>query len=90
MNMTREKTLIWLKEFEMLYKHIHGSSSIKNSNTTEIILCPSYIHIPLVSEYITSRNLPFLSVGSQDISAETSGAYTSQSRRQLKPYINIQ
>lgn len=52
-----------------------AKASFSDSKEKEIIICPSYIHLPLMKSYIWGNKVP-LSLGTQDISPFEEGAHT--------------
>lgn len=52
-----------------------SKSSFANRSEKELIVCPSYLHIPLMKSYIESHKL-MIRLGTQDISPFEEGAHT--------------
>ncbi len=71
-NKTIEEAKQWLNQFSVK----RSAFSVQQENL-KIIICPSYIHLPLFQEYIAAQKLP-IELGAQDVSAFDSGAYTGQ------------
>ena len=72
-NKTLEEAENWIKEFISLVK----SRPLPEENPSEIILCPSYHHLPLLKDRIMNSHLP-IKLGAQNISSFPSGAYTGE------------
>lgn len=54
----------------------------------EIIVCPSFLHLPILKSYILNHKFP-IKLGAQDISAFSEGAYTGEvNGRQLKEFVD--
>lgn len=53
----------------------NGEWQIANGNEREIIVCPPYIHLPMMKAFIAEHNLP-IKLGTQDISPFEEGAHT--------------
>ncbi len=45
------------------------------AGAVDIVLCPSFVHVPLVAEHVTGSPVR---VGAQDVSAEEKGAFTGE------------
>lgn len=50
-------------------------SGINAVTTAEVVVCPTYVHLPLVCERLQGGSV---GVGAQDVSDEESGAYTGE------------
>ncbi len=54
----------------------------------EIIVCPSFIHLPIMKEFIEGQRLP-LKLGAQDVSPFDEGAYTGEvNGEQIKEFVD--
>ncbi|MBI2611795.1 triosephosphate isomerase [Candidatus Gottesmanbacteria bacterium] len=63
----------------------HAIKNIKSDH--EIVVCPSFIHLPLAKILCTTLNLP-LKIGAQDVSPYSIGAYTGEvAAEQLKEMV---
>ena len=72
-NKDTSEIITWFKSVSQLFIE----RKLKNLADFEIVICSTYIHIPLVKQQITSYQLPF-KVGAQDISPYSNGAYTGE------------
>jgi len=68
-NKTESEAKDWLSEI----------SSLKDQNlqNKEIIVCPSYVHLPTMKAFIEKQMLP-IKLGAQNISSFNEGAYTGE------------
>lgn len=69
-NKTAEETIVFLDAL----KEVLPSVNLLNK---EIIILPSFLSIPAAAAFIESEGLP-ISLGSQDISAQDTGAFTGE------------
>lgn len=67
-NKTKEEALVFLEEFSDTYKPKSGVTTI---------ICPPYLLVPVVSEFIKSKNIGVV-LGVQDISKFDGGAHTGE------------
>ena len=72
-NKTEEETLIWLNEI----KELLAEKPSYGEGDKEIVVCPPFTLLPILSKFIKSNQLP-IRVGSQDISIFGQGAYTGE------------
>lgn len=80
-NKTESEAKEWISE-------VSGLKDQDLSNK-DIVLCPSFIHLPIVKASIGEQMLP-IRLGAQDISAFEEGAYTGEvSARQIKEFANF-
>lgn len=58
---------------------LSAMSGLKDQNLSnkEVIVCPSFVHLPAMKTYIKEQKLP-IKLGTQDISPFSEGAYTGQ------------
>ncbi|MBI3954986.1 triosephosphate isomerase [Candidatus Gottesmanbacteria bacterium] len=63
----------WFTEFNELFKQ--GSQT--SLDNLEIVICPPFIYLPEATKLINNYNLP-ISLGAQDVSPFTTGAYTGE------------
>jgi len=68
MNMSTHQVLAWVEKAKT-------NSKVFSNPVVKVIVCPSFIHIPLLTEL--STKLGFY-LGSQDISVHTSGSHTGE------------
>jgi triosephosphate isomerase len=75
----------WLNDF----KNIISQKSKNTFNELEIVICPSYIHLEIMSEFIRKNELP-LKLGVQNLSPYEQGAYTGEvSASQVVDYVKF-
>ncbi len=75
-NKTSAEVKTWLADFQPFWKK-------NRSSDLEIVLCPSFIHIPLVA-----AALPMLPLGAQTLSPYPTGSYTGAvAASMLKEYV---
>lgn len=67
-NKTQEETLTFLSDFLKTYEH---------RPNVKVVICPPYLLVPAVSEFIKSNNLP-IEIGVQDISKFPEGMHTGE------------
>lgn len=60
----------WLDTFSASYNKIHPAGKM-------VILCPSFIHVPLFKKYLDDCKLPIF-LGAQDVSRFDHGMYTGE------------
>lgn len=68
-NKTAAEAIEWLREISPL-------TTLPASNK-KMIVCPSYLSVPTVSEFIKSNDLP-IEIGVQNVSSFEGGAYTGE------------
>jgi len=72
------KMSLGLKETGSLTSEIlKGLKKIKNLQNLEIVLCPSFIALPMVKELVKNSSLPIF-LGAQNVFWEEKGAYTGE------------
>lgn len=65
-----------------------GQFPISNETQKEIIVCPSFVHLPLMKAFVKERGLP-IKLGAQNISPFGEGAYTGEvNGRQIKEFAD--
>ena len=67
-NNNNSEALVWLEKFSQIYNP---------TGSTEVILCPTYTHLPALKAVIKEREIP-LKLGAQDLSPFKNGAYTGE------------
>lgn len=70
-NKTKSEAIEWLQEVSKI------KNQISNLENKEIVVCPSYVHLPAMKAYIEEQKIP-IKLGAQDISPFAQGAYTGQ------------
>ena len=78
----------WLEEFSIFNFHrSEGSPLADFSNDSEVIICPSFVLIPVIRSHL-SHHTPHLSIGAQDVSKFEEGQYTGEvSAKMLKDLV---
>lgn len=78
-NKTPKEAISWLEKI---------AENLTTGENKEVILCPSFALLPVVSEVIKRLNLP-IKLGSQDFPAFEEGSYTGEeSPRLLKEFVS--
>jgi triosephosphate isomerase len=70
-NKTVEETRIWLEEIKKFF------DTKPNYGNKEIVVCPPFIHLGLILNFVHEHNLP-IGLGVQDLSQFGRGAYTGE------------
>ncbi|MCL5438667.1 MAG: triose-phosphate isomerase [Patescibacteria group bacterium] len=82
-NKTEHESIKWIQEFP-----ISSRSAGQFPNNKEIIICPSFVYLPLLKSYILDHNLP-IKLGTQNISKFDEGAYTGEiNGKQIKDFAD--
>jgi len=71
-NKTESEAKDWLSEISIFFK-----DQALNLSNKEIIVCPSFVHLPAMKTFIEEQKLP-IKLGAQDVSPFPEGAYTGQ------------
>ena len=81
-NKTESEAKEWLQKISNL------KSQIPNLENKEIIVCPTFIHLPAMKAFIEEQELP-IKLGAQDISPFNEGAYTGAiNGKQIKEFAD--
>ncbi len=84
-NKTESEAKDWLSAISRLRQGSSGQANLKNK---EIIVCPSFIHLPAMKAFIEERKLP-IKLGAQNISSFDEGAYTGEiNGKQIREFAN--
>lgn len=85
-NKSLSQAVIWLEEFiKTMPTIIKGRQTSKCS----VILCPTYIHLPVLTKQLQNKSLPLdFKLGAQNVSPFAAGAYTGEISAQiLKEFV---
>jgi triosephosphate isomerase len=85
-NKTVAEAKEWLTEISNFT--LSGTGKFEISNEKEVIVCPSFTALALVTEYSQQKALP-LKIGSQNISPFEEGAYTGEvNAKQIAEFVH--
>lgn len=87
-NKTEPEAKEWLAQISNVSPREAGKSQMSNVDNKEVIVCPPFTLLPLVSVFVKEHELP-IRLGAQDISPFDEGQYTGEvNGKQLREFCD--